>query len=87
MSTDIDADLQTERVRRLPTDQRDMAPCAVVWAKTVLRAVRAVPRVQMHRQSRQSLTCGVDVGGRRGLRQRRLTRPVGPRPCARSRGG
>lgn len=59
MSTDIDAGLQAERVRRLPTDQRDMAPCAVMWAKTVLKAVRAVPRVQMHRQSRQSLTAVV----------------------------
>jgi len=67
MSTDITADLNTDIdaaadvgwVRRLPIDQRDMVPSAVVWAKTVLATLRAVPRERMHRQSRQSLTAVV----------------------------
>lgn len=63
MSTNIeagtDATTGVEWVPRLPTDQRDMTPSAVVWAKTVLKALRGVPRERMHRQSRQSLTAVV----------------------------
>lgn len=51
--------IEVERVRCLPTDQRDMAPCAVIWAKTVLKALRQLPRAQMRRPSRESLTAVV----------------------------
>lgn len=42
-------------VRLLPTDHRDMTPPAVAWARTVLAAVRAVPRAKLPAPSRSSL--------------------------------
>jgi hypothetical protein len=59
MSTDSDTGPEGEPVRLLPTDQRDMTPSAVLWAKVVLKALRAFPRAQMYRPARESLTAVV----------------------------
>jgi hypothetical protein len=63
MNTDFDAGPDTspdgELVRLLPTDERDMTPSAVLWAKIVLKALRAFPRAQMYRPARESLTAVV----------------------------
>jgi hypothetical protein len=51
MSTDSDTGPEGEPVRLLPTDQRDMTPSAVLWAKVVLKGVTDCR--------------GVDIGRRR----------------------
>ena len=46
----------TMTVKLLPTDPRDMPPPAVAWARSVLAAVRTVPRAELPAPSQASLT-------------------------------
>lgn len=50
-----------ERVPLLPTDPRDMVPSAVCWARAVHDAVRTVPKRQLMRPARTSLSAVVWV--------------------------